>query len=318
MSREFHEQCNTVLRTAMADLFDFGDGWTLLGCFADGESLVWRPLTSIAEAIIEPLHQAADNAGIARQVGPVLTSGFADAPLEELRHLRGIAEVHYQSGEQGRAGHARAVFDDAWRHTVTWRSAEAAPEWALTSPPEVAASEFADDLVLPGLLASILQRHGSGHRCVGDEQRELSTSLRDLIAECIEVDSHAVFVIVRPHEVWEAIPANDLTGRVGEKVMVGMSVADAVGALATEIEADPPAVIPSLRGVGTIVGYDNGDGATEFSLVAFCDETLHAASWPWGQERPDWQILPAAADPDYGLLVQAYTKLREALRGHAS
>lgn len=316
MSREFHEQCNTTLRTAMADLFDFGDGWTLLGCFADDERLVWRPLTSIAEAMIDALGQAIDDAGAAQRFGPVLTAGYPDAPLEQLSHLRGIAEVRYRSGEQGRVGTVRAVFDDAWWHTVTWRTAEAAPEWALISPPEVAASELAEDLTLPRILASILRQHGTEHRRVSDEQRDLSTCLRDLIATCLETDAHAVFVILHPHETWEAISANDLTARVGEKVMAGMSVADAVGELAVEIEADPPAVIPSLRGVGTIVGYDNGHGATDYRLVAWCDETLHAAAWDWGQERPDWQILPVdAADPDEWLMAQTYAQLAAAIRG---
>jgi hypothetical protein len=316
MSRGFHEQCNTTLRTAMADLFDFGDGWTLLGCFADGESLVWRPLTTIAEAISAPLHQAADDAGIDRLFGPVLTSGFADAPPEELRHLRGIAEVHYNSSGQGRTGTARAVFDDAWWHTVTWRSAEAAPAWALISPPEVAASALADDRVLPGLLTAMLHKQGLGHRCVSDEQREASTRLRDLLAELVAAGLHTVFVIFRSDQGWEAIPVNDLAARVGAKVAAGMSVVNAVGELAAEVEADPPAQIPALLGVGTIVHYDNDDGSSHASLVAVCDQTLHAAAWIHGQDRPDWQILPvAAADPDYWLMSLAYTQLTEAIRG---
>ncbi|MEU6858502.1 hypothetical protein AB0B28_06475 [Glycomyces sp. NPDC046736] len=317
MSRGFHEACNTALRTAMADLFGFDrDGWTLLGCFDTGETLVWKPLTEIAQAVGDALARLSADAGVALAMDTELTVGFAGATFEDLPYLRGIAEVRYGSNDQGRHANARAVFDDAWRHLVSWKADEAAPDWELFSPPDVAQSPLATDTVLTGLLGAILGALELGHRQVTEAQRELSTCLRDLVAECNETVVPAVFLIVHRGGAWETHIAGDLTVQVGAKVESGMSVADAVGALAADIETDPPAVIPTLRGVGTIVHYDTEDGGAHASLVALCDQALHAASWVLGHDRPDWQILPVpAADPDYWAMVSAYTRLTDAIRG---
>jgi hypothetical protein len=317
MSRGFHEQVNTSLRTAIADLFDFSDGWTLLGCFAGGERLSWMALPGVSQAITDSTNQFVREGGT--PLPPVTTAGYDDPSPEELADLHGIAEVHFGTDEQGRFGFAKAIFDDGWWHRVNWRADEAAPEWELVSPPEIASSDLSRDQTLPGFLAGILHALDLGHRLVGEDQWALSTALRDLIADCVASGSHAVFIIVHRDEAWEAIPANDLGFGVGVKVASGMSVTDAVAAVAGEFAADRPAAIPSLRGVGTIVHYNHDDGSTESQLVAICDQHLHAASWMHGTDRPDWQILPvAAADPDYWLLAEAYTQLLEAIRGTSS
>jgi hypothetical protein len=322
VSREFHEQANVALRTAMADLFDFGDGWTLLGCFSDGSTLGWKALPEFTQAVTDASSRLIGERGL--PLPPVLTAGYEDPPRDQMQGLHGIAEVHYGSDGKGRFGFAKAVFADSWRHSATWRADEAAPEWTLHSPPEIAGSGLDSDLLLPGLLAGLLYNLGLEHRLVSEEQRALSTALRDLIAACTESGSNALFVVTRRSDRWEAIPANDLSVRVGAKVEEGMNVIDAVGELAAEFAAefaaDPSVTIPSLRGVGTIIHFDNDDGSVDARLFAVCDQALHAASWIGGRDRPDWQILPidsgtGAAALDYESMVAAYTQLLHAVRG---
>ncbi|MCD0444281.1 hypothetical protein LO763_11675 [Glycomyces sp. A-F 0318] len=317
MSRGFHEACNTALRAAMADLLSFDrDGWTLLGCFDTGSGPVWQPLARFAQVIAVAVDKLTTEADIELAMDEELTGGDADAEFEDLPHLRGIAEVHLHSNDHGRYGSVSAVFDDAWRHQINWEAGTDTPVWEVFSPPEVARSPLATDKVLAVLLEAILTACDQTHRLVSKEQQALSTCLQDLIAECNMTLTNAVFVIVYRDEQWEALTASDLTARVGAKVESGMSVADAVGELAAEWAVDPQTTIPTLRGVGTVVHFEAEDGGTQAHLIALCDQTLHAAEWDFGQDRPDWQILPvAAADPDYWVMVLAYTQLAEAIRG---
>jgi hypothetical protein len=324
MSRAFHEACNTTLRTAVADLLSTGlAGFVFLGCAASDEGLGWVTLPGLTRALDEECERRFTNGFDLAAVYEVIAELAAALPPwavpEDPEHLRGIALVsNVDIEERGRVCLADAVFTDAWRHFVGWYTAEAAPFHGITSPPEIVDNGLLPQEALPVLLTAALEAAGQGARVAGEDQQSLSVCLRDLIADLTAKRCHAVFVIARTKDGWDAIPANDLAATVGAAVDAGADLACAVGMLADELREDPPVTIPTLQGVGTVVHYDHDDGTTEAQMVAVGDAFLHAASWTHGHERPDWQILPvteAEADPEYEPMVSAYTRLLTAIRG---
>lgn len=322
MSRDFHEACNTTLRTAAADLLATGrGGFAFLGCFMNEDGLGWATLPgltwSLAEAADRHRSGSIELATVYDAIAAV-TDGLSvtDCP-EEVEHLRGIAlACNVDDGDRGRVCLADAAFADAWRHTVTWYAADAAPSFTVTSPPEQTDAGLVQQQAVPDLLEAVLRLAGQQARFVGAEQRRLSVCLRDLVAEMTAQGCHAVFVIARTGNGWEALPANDLSAYVGAALAGGANLVEAVGQLAAELAADPPAIIPTLQGVGTLVHYDHDDGSTEAQLIAVTDQFMHAASWVHGHSRPDWEIRPATtSDAAYAPMVTAYTRVLEAFRG---
>jgi hypothetical protein len=324
MSRAFHEACNTTLRSAVADLLSTGLlGFAFLGCVASDEGLGWVTLPGLTRALDEACERRFTSTFEVMAVYGVIAELAAALPSEAMpedpEHLRGIALVsNVDVEDRGRICLADAVFTDAWRHFVGWYAAEAAPFHIITSPPEIVDNGEIQQWALPALLAATMRAAGQGARVAGEDQQSLSACLRDLIADLTAKRCHAVFVIARTKDGWDAIPANDLAARVGAAVDAGADLACAVGMLTDELREGPPTTIPTLQGVGTVVHYDHDDGTTEAQMVAVGDAFAHAASWTHGQERPDWQILPvteAEADPEYAPMVTAYTRLLTAIRG---
>lgn len=324
MSRGFHEACNTTLRTAVADLLSTSlAGFVFLGCAASDEGLGWVTLPGLTRALNEACERrftdGIELAVVYEVIAELATALPPGALPEDPEHLKGIALVsNVDVEDRGLVSLADAVFTDAWRHFVGWYAAEAAPFHGIVSPPELVDHGPFQQPALPALLTAALGATGQGARVAGEEQQSLSVCLRDLIADLTAKRCHAVFVIARTGEGWDAIPANDLAARIGAEVDAGADLACAVGMLADALRQDPPATIPTLQGVGTVVHYDHDDGSTEAQMVAVGDRFLHTASWTHGHERPDWQILPvheAEADPEYAPMVAAYARLLTAIRG---
>lgn len=336
MSRDFHEACNTALRTFMADLIgaDRG-GWALLGCITEPDGRTsWEHLPELTGA----LQAAFDTRAAAEEVtyGSIFDAAAdlardlpPDAAPSGDGDLRGIALVcNIEDTDYGRVCIADAVFDDAWAHTVFWKAQAAAPHWEVLAPPDQTASDPHRWWALSSLLEALLAQAGQKARFVGADQVALSAGLAAQLEEHMAAGLHTVFVIVRTRTGWEALPASALTERVGAKVRAGAQPLEALQALSAEIEAKAPIPVLDLAGIGTVVhDFDDGSIATgqyedlskiTAHLVALTDAALHSGAWVHGAARPDWLIHPRAGlDAEFALVEAVYAALLEALRGNS-
>ena len=115
---------------------------------------------------------------------------------------------------------------------------------------------------------------------------------------------------------WKVIPPTDLAERMAAKIATGVSICEALGELAAELENEPLSAVPICKGVGTVTHIETMHGGTIASLAAYCDGIWHSIMWAHAEAAPDWEITPAeAADADLAAIIAVYERLTAAISG---
>jgi hypothetical protein len=323
MREEIHYGINAVLRTIMADVIGRSPGgWGVFGCYLEGARASWVSLDGLNDTLHSGLRLVARDGMIEPAVmdyaiGILGDEVPADAFGVRLDNLRGIALIGNLQEESGaRVLAAQAVFDDGYDHTVNWWAASVAPTWTVRSPAERDRKDASEPTHLRALLAALQAVADTSAPAVSEEQRQLNTELRAILADRVSDGLAAVFIILTDADGWMVIPPEDLAERMAAKTSTGASVREALEALAAELETEGLPAIPVCKGVGTVTHIETERGSTVASLGAYCDGTWHSIMWAHDEVAPDWKITPAvAADSDLAAIIAVYARLTAAISG---
>jgi hypothetical protein len=320
MSRIDHDLVNAALRSAMARALVDPDGgpWAMYGWYSATGSAVahWCTLDGLGDAVYARVpHTDGPDALLAAvaSVAADMPPGAYGVAGEGLQGVALIATAVDLAG--GRTCIADAAMVDGYRHTIKWEASEAVPFWTIYGPAD---RQRLDDS-LPTLLAS-LQRPAIELPSQPDGQHQLSAQLRQYLADGMSEGFTEVFLILSTGDGWELQAPRDLNLRLADKVRAGAAVSTALAEVTTELAAERTGrVIPGLVGAGLITHVDHGDAGVLGSLAAYCDRTVHSATWAHHDAEPTWEFVSDASDdPRYSAVAAVFQRLIAAINGAAS